>query len=83
MRYAAGLYWLLDMEQSGVFYIDPIPLNEEAAEIWKRFARGMSIAEVSEWLSERYEIPLEQAQSDVNDFIEQLQSKKVAFGGKE
>lgn len=83
LRYAAGLYWLLDMQQSGDSYIHPVPLNEGGAQLWKLFARGMSEAEVCKWLSEAYDLPPEQAQEDVRDFIAQLKTQKVDFGGEE
>lgn len=83
LRYAAGLYWLLDMEQSGAPYISPVPLNEGGAKIWSLIESGTSKAEICEQLSGMYEIPLDQAQKDVHDFIEQLRSKHIDFGGFE
>lgn len=83
LRYAAGLYWLLDMQQSGDSYIHPVPLNEGGAQLWKLFERGMSEAEVCRWLSEAYDLPPEQAQKDVRGFIAQLKNQKVDFGGTE
>ena len=81
LRYAAGLYWLLDMQQSGESYKSPVPLNEAGAELWRKFAGGMSEAQVCGWLCEQYDLSTEQAQSDVHDFVEQLRSNDVALGG--
>lgn len=81
LRHAAGLYWLLDMEQTGALYTDPIPLNEVGARLWELLASGKSASEVCEWLCETYELSSEQAQQDVQEFIEQLRSKEVALGG--
>ena len=83
LRYAAGLYWLIDMEQSGASYTSPVPLNEGGAEIWRMLDSGMSEAEICARLCEEYELSEEQARQDLNDFITQLQSQKVDFGGTE
>lgn len=83
LRYAAGLYWLLDMQQAGDSYIAPVPLNAVGAQLWRLFERGMSEAEVCRWLCEEYELPPEQAQIDVREFIAQLKIQKVDFGGTE
>lgn len=83
LRYAAGLYWLIDMEQSGVPYISPVPLNEVGSKIWELIDRELSIAEICEQLSSIYAIPLAQAQKDVSDFIDQLRSKHIDLEGLE
>lgn len=83
LRYAAGLYWLIDMEQSGADYISPVPLNEVGARIWGMFESGMSEQQVSEQLCCEYDISAEQAREDVRDFVSQLKSQKVDFGGLE
>lgn len=86
LRYAAGLYWLLDMEQPGVPYISPVPMNEIGAGIWRMIESGMGQEEIGRKLSEKYEISSEQAQRaqrDIDDFIKQLQNKKVVLGGRQ
>ena len=81
LRHAAGLYWLLDMEQSGTSYVSPLPLNEGGAYIWQMLVSGMSEDAVCGQLCEKYGVPPEEAQRDVHDFIVQLQDKKFGFGG--
>ena len=83
LRYAAGLYWLLDMQQSGAAYIQPVPLNAGGAQLWRMLERGMSEAEMCKWLCEEYGLPPEQAQGDVRDFLAQLKTQKVDLGGME
>lgn len=83
LRYAAGLYWLIDMKQSGAEYISPVPLNDVGAEIFRRLERGMTEAEISKWMCEEFDISSEQAQEDVRDFVTQLKCQKVVFGGTE
>ena len=34
IRQAAGMYWLLDMEQPGIPYRQPVLLNETGAAFW-------------------------------------------------
>lgn len=77
LRRAAGLYWLIDMEQSGVPYISPVPLNEGGAKIWELIESGASVADISGRLSDMYGIAPAQARRDVTDFIEQLRSKRI------
>ena len=35
LRKAAGIYWLLHMDQAGPAYKHPVPLNESGARIWQ------------------------------------------------
>ena len=81
LRYAAGLYWLLDMVQSGEAYVSPLPLNEEGAQLWKMIQCGMSEDAICKHLCEKYEVSPQQAHIDVHEFIVQLKSKNVDFGG--
>ena len=77
LRHAGGLYWLLDMAQSGACYKEPVPLNAAGAEIWEMIARGMSEEDISERLSEKYGVSKSEAQADVHDFVMQLRSSKA------
>ena len=82
LRNAAGLYWLLDMEQPGVPYRKPLPMNETGAMLWSMVANGMSRSKISEYLCETFGIPEEEAQNDVQEFFKQLENYKVDFGGQ-
>ena len=81
LRHAAGLYWLIDLEQPGGAYVNPIPLNDSGARLWRLIDSGASQEEICRRLCEEYGISAEQAQSDVREFIEQLQSMRVDLGG--
>ena len=81
LRHAAGLYWLIDMEQSGGAYINPIPLNDSGAKLWRMLESGVSQEEICRRLCAEHEISMEQARVDVRDFIEQLQAMHVDLGG--
>ena len=83
LRFAAGLYWLIDMEQSGGHYISPVPLNEGGAKIWELIESGMSMSDICKQFSGIYEIPLAQAQRDVSEFIDQLRRKHIDLEGLE
>lgn len=83
LRHAAGLYWLIDMGQSGVPYINPVPLNEGGAQIWRLIESGTPMEDICKQLSSMYEVPFVQAQRDVNDFIVQLRSRHVDLEGLE
>lgn len=72
MRHAAGVCWLLDMEQPGYPYKKPVPLNEQGAQIWEMTVRGMDIGEISGKLAEWYGVSSEEIRSDVREFYEQL-----------
>lgn len=83
LRHAAGLYWLIDIGQSGVPYISPVPLNECGAKIWELIESGRSMGGICEQLSSMYEIPLEQARRDVDGFIDQLRDRHIDLEGLE
>ena len=81
LRHAAGLYWLIDMEQSGGSYNSPVPLNDVGAKLWRMFEGGASRSEICRRLCAEYEISMEQAERDVGDFMEQLRAMHVDLGG--
>lgn len=72
IRKAAGLYWLLDMEQSGIGRQEQIVLNESGAYIWKQYERLRSKAAVAEELNREFGISVEEALADVEQFLQQL-----------
>lgn len=75
LRYAAGAYWLLDMEQKGLDYHRPVMLNECGACIWKRYNAGDTEPEIAEWMKNEYGISPEQARDDVSSFMEQMRKQ--------
>ena len=72
LRFAAGTYWLLDMEQEGAACRKPFLLNETATEIWKRYAAGETEESIAKWLQQEYAIDKQAAEEDVRDFLRQL-----------
>lgn len=79
LRYAAGIYWLLDMEQSGVEYKRPVPMNECGAYIWKQLQEKRTRKEILEKICKRYEIDRQQADEDIGTFMEQLRQSQIEF----
>lgn len=77
IRKAAGSYWLLDMEQSGKHYIEPIELNESGARIWELAGRGMDISEIAGQLAGQYGIDAEIVKDDVRQFFAGLETAGV------
>ncbi len=71
LRHAAGLYWLLDMEQKGPEYVKPIAMNEAGAYIWSMLEEKTQ-DEIVQDLCQKYEISEDEARKDVGDFLKQL-----------
>ncbi len=82
IRKAAGSYWLLDMEQTGRHYIEPIELNESGARIWELFCRGLDVAAIAKDLAEQYGIDREAVKEDVLQFLARLEAAGVSIGVK-
>ena len=78
LRYAAGRYWLLDMQQEGLDYRKPVVLNECAAFIWKRNAKGEPQEQIAQELQETYGISMEQAMEDTQQFIRSLKEQGLS-----
>lgn len=73
LRYAAGLYWLLDMEQEGVPYKKPLTINSVGAYIWQLLVNGGKQEDIAEKLSEEYQVDREEALRDISCFLKQLE----------
>lgn len=76
LRKAAGVYWLIDMDQKGVPFKKPIPVNEMGADIWRLLEQGNK-EEAAEWLCEEYEIGQEQAAHDMELFLYELRQRGI------
>lgn len=75
MRRAAGLYWLLDMEQSGEKSIGTVSFNESGAFIWEQYEHLGSDEAVAEKLCESFNISYEDSLADVRQFLSQLREQ--------
>ena len=72
LRYAAGQYWLLHMEQEGIPYECPISLNFIGAEIWKKMRDGQDFEQIVSELAAEYEVSEKEIRQDVEGFYDRL-----------
>lgn len=79
LRKAAGLYWLVDMEQSGADRQDPVMFNESGAYIWKQYERLKSEKAVAEELSREFGVPEREGLADVSQFLQQLRAQGIVL----
>ncbi len=77
LRYAAGVYWLLDMEQPGVPYVKPVPMNGMGADIWRMHGQGLTAKEIAGKLSAACEVSESQAETDVCAFLKELKAQGI------
>ena len=73
LRYAAGLYWLLDTEQPGVPYKKPLSMNGVGADIYQMMTKGLNREQIAEALCEEYQMPRSEILQDVEQFQAQLE----------
>lgn len=73
MRYAAGIYWLLDMNQDGVPYRKPLATNEVGARIWELTQQGYDDEAIVDMLSAEYQAERNMISEDIKQFRLQLQ----------
>lgn len=81
LRKAAGRYWLLNMEQPGFPYKQPVVINEAGAFIWQNLADGLSVTCIAEKLGKEYNIPEEEAHQDIMQFMNQLEGQRISCKG--
>jgi len=79
IRKAAGQYWLLDMEQSGISRLEYVILNEGGAHIWELYENLKSETDVAEELNREFGLPVEEALADVRQFLKQLAAQGVVL----
>lgn len=77
MRKAAGLYWIIDMEQSGAEWREPVAVNESGAYIWKCYQCLRSETAVAEELSRENGVTVQDALTDIRGFLQQLKEQGI------
>jgi hypothetical protein len=70
--------------QDGVVLFDPsqgicVSINSTGSLIWKGISEGCVPDAVAQHVSERFNIPIEEARTDVHEFIQQLKDQRL-FG---
>ncbi len=82
LRYAAGIYWLLDMKQNSVFYKKPFAMNEFGLEIWRSLSQGLSEEEIAEKLSAECRVDKKIVLEDIAEFREKLEKNGIMLDGE-
>lgn len=77
LRQAAGLYWLLDMEQEGMPYKSPLPLNQMGAAIFQMMGQGMELGQMADAVSREYQVEQQTALQDIIQFKKQLREQGI------
>lgn len=77
LRYAAGVYWLLDMEQRGKEFVPPVMLNSAGADIWRVWLQGEQEDSVIAMLCKKYGLSEEQARTDYKQFRDQAKEQGI------
>jgi len=72
LRFAAGVYWILDMWQEGMPYKKPLAVNEIGADIWRLLEQGKSDEEIASILSREYNAEQSMIAEDIVRFWETL-----------
>lgn len=78
LRYAAGMYWLLNMEQEGVPFQRPLSMNQVGADIWLMLRDGQE-KEVVPTLCREYRVDAEEAARDVEEFRKSLREQGISI----
>lgn len=78
LRRAAGVCWLLDLEQEVGAYKKPMAMNSIGARIWELLDAGKTVDEAARLLSEEYEENIDEVRKDVAGFAGQLEAWKRA-----
>ncbi len=72
LRKAAGLYWLLALQQSGEKYKPPLVMNGMGAVIFKYRQMGDNEEEIIRKISSRYDTDPDTLRRDVISFLKKL-----------
>ena len=75
VRKAAGLYWILKMDQIGQAYVEPLPVNQVGADIFGLLQEGNTSQDIARKPSLKYGAPEEVIEEDVLAFLEQLKER--------
>lgn len=76
LREAAGHFYLLDMEQSGVPYKRPMELNSIGAEIWQMMVDSHTTEQIIKELACEYRVNA----GDIREDVLQFQRSLITYG---
>jgi hypothetical protein len=69
LRQVAGTWVVLPLKTDTVDFNGMVRLNDSGAMLWKILEQGASREELVQTLTERYNVPREQAAQDLDEFI--------------
>lgn len=72
LRRVADMYWLINVEQPGIPYEQPIALNRTGAMICGMLEDGAETGEIAEAMHTTYGISVQAAMADLEQFVKQL-----------
>lgn len=78
LRRAAGMYWLIDMEQEGVPFRKPLAMNQVGADIWRMLRDGEE-GGIAAALCREYRVDAEEAARDVEEFRRTLRERGISI----
>ncbi len=81
IRYAAGMWWLIDVNQDGFNYKAPQSLNETGMYIYRRLCDGKSVHKIAEEMSNDFGINVEVAMNDIEEFVGSMDEKLIRREG--
>lgn len=81
VRKVGETYWLIDYDQPAWTYKEPLKINETGYIIWQNLISGKSVDEISDIISNEYDIDSKTAKEDVKLFCESLYKK--GFGSEQ
>ena len=77
LRRAAGVCWLLDMDQDQLVYKRPLCLNETGGYFWSLIEEGCKKEQIVETICREFGLEEKQAQEDVDAFFRQLEENHI------
>ncbi|GHU42547.1 hypothetical protein FACS1894111_06660 [Clostridia bacterium] len=83
VRQAAGLHYILRMDQKGPAYQKPLAVNQMGALIWQMLQEGKEKDVIIEKLMSIYDVERFVLQEDMEVFLEQLRSTNFIDKDKE
>lgn len=72
LRRVAGSYVVLSVADAAVDFNGMLTLNESGVILWKRLMEGCTREDLATALTDEYEVSLEQALVDVDEFLGKL-----------
>ena len=79
LRNAAGTYWIIDVEQPGVPYREPLAVNVVGKKIWGLILDGFDDTQIADELCNEYEADRQQVLSDIESFKLKLKANGIGI----